>query len=69
MCRVLSIDPGELPVIWDADFMYGPKDAAGEDTYVLCEINISSVYPFPDEALMPLAEETLRRLHARRLSR
>jgi len=23
--------------------MYGPKDAAGEDTYVLCEINISSV--------------------------
>ena len=69
MCRVLSIDPAELPVIWDADFMYGPKDAAGEDTYVLCEINISSVYPFPDEALMPLAEETLRRLHARRLSR
>jgi len=69
MCRVLSIDPAELPVIWDADFMYGPKDAAGEDTYVLCEINISSVYPFPDEALMPLAEETLRRLRARRLSR
>jgi len=69
MCRVLSIDPGELPVIWDADFMYGSKDAAGEDTYVLCEINISSVYPFPEEALMPLAEETLRRLHARRLSR
>jgi hypothetical protein len=69
MCRVLSIDPAELPVIWDADFLYGPKDAAGEDTYVLCEINISSVYPFPDEALMPLAEETLRRVHARRLSR
>ena len=49
--------------------MYGPKDAAGNDTYVLCEINISSVYPFPDEALMPLAEETLGRLRARRLSR
>jgi len=65
MCRVLSIDPADLPVIWDADFMYGPKDAAGEDTYVLCEINISSVYPFPDEALVPLADETLRRLRAR----
>jgi hypothetical protein len=65
MCRVLSIDPADLPVIWDADFMYGPKNAAGEDTYVLCEINISSVYPFPDEALVPLADETLRRLHAR----
>src|SRR5262245_23170192 len=23
MCRVLSIDPAELPVIWEADFMYG----------------------------------------------
>ena len=66
MCRVLSIDSTELPVIWDADFMYGPKDAAGQDTYVLCEINISSVYPFPDEALMPLAEETSRRLRARK---
>jgi len=49
--------------------MYGAKDAAGEDTHVLCEINISEVYPFPDEALIPLAEETLRRVHARRLSR
>jgi len=65
MCRVLSIDPADLPVIWDADFMYGSKDAAGEDTYVLCEINISSVHPFPDDALGPLAEETLRRLRAR----
>jgi len=65
MCRVLSIDPVDLPIIWDADFMYGPKNAAGEDTYVLCEINISSVYPFPDEALVPLAEETLWRLRAR----
>jgi hypothetical protein len=65
MCRVVSIDPAELPVIWDADFMYGPKCAAGEDTYVLCEINVSSVYPFPDEALVPLADETLRRLRAR----
>jgi len=65
MCRVLSIDPADLPVIWDTDFMCGPKDAAGEDTYVLCEINISSVHPFPDDALGPLAEETLRRLRAR----
>jgi hypothetical protein len=69
MCRALAIDPEELPVIWDADFMYGPKNAAGEDTYVLCEINISSVYPFPDEALGPLAEETLRRLRAKALPR
>ena len=29
---------------------YGPRTAAGEDTYVLCEINVSSVFPIPDDA-------------------
>jgi hypothetical protein len=29
---------------------YGPRDAAGEDTYVLCEINVSSVFAFPGQA-------------------
>jgi hypothetical protein len=51
-----------LPVIWDADFLYGPKDAIGADTYVLCEINVSSVYPFPDDALPSLAAETLAQI-------
>jgi hypothetical protein len=64
MRQLLDIDTDSLPVIWDADFLYGPKTAAGEDTYVLCEINVSSVYPFPDEALEPLARETRRRLQA-----
>jgi len=44
-------------MLWDADFFYGPKDAEGADTYVLCEINVYSVYPFPDAALAPLARE------------
>jgi hypothetical protein len=65
MCRTLALDAASLPVIWDADFLYGPKTPAGEDTYVLCEINISSVYPFPDDALAPLARETLTRLDGR----
>jgi hypothetical protein len=64
MCRVLDRERDSLPVIWDADFLYGPKTAAGEDTYVLCEINVSSVYPFPESALEPLAQETVRRLRA-----
>ncbi len=58
MQQLLGIDTEALPVIWDADFLFGPKTAVGEDTYVLCEINVSSVYPFPDEALAPLAWET-----------
>ncbi len=54
MTRTLGIDRNSLPVIWDADFLYGPKTSAGEDTYVLCEINVSAVWPFP-----PMAAETV----------
>ena len=61
MQKVLDIETAELPVLWDCDFMFGPKNAAGQDTYVLCEINISSVSPFPDSALAPLAAATLAR--------
>jgi hypothetical protein len=50
MMQLLGIDTGSLPIIWDADFLYGPRDASGKDTYVLCEINVSSVFPFPEQA-------------------
>jgi hypothetical protein len=66
LCRIAGLRKSQLPILWDADFMYGPKDARGDDTYVLCEINVSSVCPFPDEALAPLAEETRARLQSRR---
>lgn len=62
MQRRLDVSDAALPVIWDADFLYGPKSESGEDSWVLCEINVSAVFPFPDEALMPLARETARRL-------
>lgn len=61
MERLLDIDTKSLPAIWDADFLYGPKDADGADTYVLCEINVSSVLPFPDHAVGPLAQAALAR--------
>jgi hypothetical protein len=64
MQRVLGIAVADLPVLWDADFLYGPKDAAGDDTYVLCEINVSCVSPFPDEALAPIADAVAQRLLA-----
>lgn len=50
MLAAVGVAPGDLPFLWDADFMYGPKSDAGEDTYVLCEINVSSVIPFPPAA-------------------
>src|ERR671932_137444 len=62
MARLLGIDLDALPVIWDADFLLGPKTPAGEDTYVLCEINVSSVFPIPDEAPDALAKTALERL-------
>jgi hypothetical protein len=62
MARLLNIDLGDLPVIWDADFLLGPKDKAGDDSYVLCEINASSVFPIPDEAPAALAGILRRRL-------
>ena len=59
LCSMVGVEKSQFPILWDADFMYGEKDANGADTYVLCEINVSSVYPFPDDALGPLAAETL----------
>jgi hypothetical protein len=69
MQRLLDIASEQLPVIWDCDFLLGPKNAAGEDSYVLCEINVSSVSPFPDSALAPMAEAVLARIQAARLRR
>jgi hypothetical protein len=54
--NLLDIETESLPIIWDADFLYGPNTESGEDTYVLCEINVSSVYPFPDSALPRLVK-------------
>nr|WP_246681730.1 hypothetical protein [Methylobacterium sp. L1A1] len=62
MTDLLGLGADDLPVIWDADFLLGPKDAAGEDTYVLCEINASSVFPIPEQAPDTLVATTLRRL-------
>jgi len=50
MQQRLDISTAQLPMLWDCDFLLGPKRASGEDAYVLCEINVSSVAPFPDSA-------------------
>lgn len=65
LCRILGLVPDELPVIWDADFLLGPKDPAGQDSYVLCEINASSVFPIPEEAPAVMAAELAARLKLR----
>jgi hypothetical protein len=39
-----------LPLLWDCDFLLGERDAPSE-RYVLCEVNVSSVSPFPPSAI------------------
>jgi hypothetical protein len=55
MMEVLDIEPASLPIIWDADFLYGPRTESGEDSYMLCEINVSSCFAIPDQAPAAIA--------------
>jgi hypothetical protein len=62
MQKILNIETHALPVIWDADFLYGPKNASGDDTYVLCEINASSTFAFPEHAMPAVAQAATSRI-------
>jgi hypothetical protein len=62
MMQTLGIDEPSLPVIWDADFLYGARDKSGADTYVLCEINASSCFAIPDEAPAAISRTVKNRL-------
>lgn len=63
--RRFGIETRSLPLLWDCDFLLGPKTASGADTYVLCEINASSVSPFPESAIVPLARAAIECARAR----
>ena len=62
LTSLLAIPQRDLPMIWDADFMLGPQGADGTDSYVLGEINASSVFPMPDEAPAEIAHRVADRL-------
>lgn len=64
MMDIVGVTRDALPIIWDADFLYGPKTATGDDTYVLCEINVSAVFPIPDEAPAAIAKLVREKLQA-----
>jgi glutathione synthase/RimK-type ligase-like ATP-grasp enzyme len=61
LTSLLDIARGDLPMIWDADFMLGPLQADGNDSYVLGEINVSSVHPYPGEAPAEIARRVAER--------
>jgi hypothetical protein len=62
--EIVAVPTHALPVIWDVDFLFGPKTPAGDDTYVLCEINASSTFSFPEFAMPAVARAALDRIHA-----
>lgn len=62
LSSLLDIARGDLPMIWDADFMLGRVQTDGSDSYVLGEINVSSVHPYPVEAPTEIASRVADRL-------
>jgi hypothetical protein len=60
MQSVLGLPTHDLPVIWDADFLFGDGDAE----YVLCEINASSTFAFPEFAMPGVARAALAAVRA-----
>ncbi|VTU12854.1 hypothetical protein SRS16CHR_00093 [Variovorax sp. SRS16] len=66
MCDRLGLPHEALPMLWDADFLLGERRGGESETYVLCEVNVSSVSPFPPSAVAPLVDATRRTLMAGR---
>ncbi|MFZ0239784.1 MAG: Cj0069 family protein [Xanthobacteraceae bacterium] len=64
LTSLLDIPLRDLPMIWYADFMLGPPDADGVESYVLGEINVSSVFPIPAEAPAEIARRVADRLRS-----
>ena len=60
--ELLSLDTHRLPVIWDADFLYGTNTTSEDDAYVLCEINASSTFAFPEHAMPIVAKAATQRI-------
>jgi len=57
-----GVSRDRLPLLWDCDFMFGERGADEPERYVLGEINVSSVSPFPPSAIAPLVSAVRERL-------
>ena len=64
LTSLIDIPRRDLPMIWDADFMLGPPDADGADSYVLGEIKVSSVFPSPSSAYFNATTAAAAKTHS-----
>jgi hypothetical protein len=62
LCERVGVVAARVPLLWDVDFLLGERARDERERYVLCEINVSSVSPFPESALRPLVEATRKAL-------
>jgi hypothetical protein len=69
MTSLLELDRTDLPVIWDADFLFGSTANATTERYVLCEINVSAVWPYPLQATNTIAEAAAERIRSNKAAR
>jgi hypothetical protein len=65
LCGCVGVPQERLPLLWDMDFIPGEPAADGTPRYVLCEINVSSVSPFPPSCIAPLVGAVRRRVQTR----
>jgi hypothetical protein len=66
--KCLGLSRDQLPILWDCDFLLGRPRGDGSDSYVLCEINVSSVAPYPPSAVARICDATIAKLHSRKQS-
>ncbi len=64
--QTLGIADDQLPLLWDCDFLLGERPLDGAERYVLCEINVSSVAPFPESATEALVRAMASRVRSAR---
>ena len=62
MMQLLGIEQDGCRSSGMPTFSIGPRTTGGEDSYVLCEINVSSVMPVPDQAPAEIARLSKERL-------
>ncbi len=62
LCHSVGLPRARLPLLWDCDFMLGDSAPGQPQRYVLCEVNVSSVSPFPPSCVAPLVQAVLARL-------
>ena len=58
----LALTVQDLPLLWDMDFIPSAALPSEDAGYVLAEINVSSVSPFPPSCVAPLVQATQERL-------